>query len=337
MCSVHPLSAARRHPTVLRRAQRDALESSLREARQRAEQLQGEAQSARLARRALQGAPAAPASPHAPHKGPSRRLGRTARPPGGAPGPRAWILRPGLSGPCHHCGPRGVASPSLPPALARGWAWGQCAGPAPSAPAAPTLLSPPWAGLSRDTRPAACAAPSEGAAVTPHGRGPPREARAGSRARGPPANPGRARPFAVELEQRRGTWAAREAELERHVRRLQRQALGHREDLARLQREKVCFPGPPLPPCPRDRRPSGGPGGLGHQPAGRGAGPHGGGPQRRSSGRRVLGLSQGGQSPPHRRGQPGHWPAWPHWEGVAERSCVPARAVPWPQAPTGPA
>ena len=82
----------------------------------------------------------------------------------------------------------------------------------------------------------------------------------------------------VELQQLKGAWEAREMKLERDVGRLrqqvaqqqrgaqvalQSQALGHREDLARLQREKVCFPGMPTAatprsiPCPRNRRPSG--------------------------------------------------------------------------------
>lgn len=77
--------------------------------------------------------------------------------------------------------------------------------------------------------------------------------------------------FAVELEQLKSAWEIRETKLEWDVGQLRRQvaqqereaqlalesqALAHREDLARLQREKVCFPGPPAATprsllCPR--------------------------------------------------------------------------------------
>lgn len=62
--------------------------------------------------------------------------------------------------------------------------------------------------------------------------------------------------FTVEIQQLTSTWEAQETKLQRDVGRLQQQvaqrereaqlalesqALAHREDLARLRREKVCF------------------------------------------------------------------------------------------------
>lgn len=66
------------------------------------------------------------------------------------------------------------------------------------------------------------------------------------------------------MEQLKSTWEVQETKLQWDVGRLQRQvaqqerdmqlalesqALAHREDLARLQREKVCFPGATQLPC----------------------------------------------------------------------------------------
>lgn len=95
----------------------------------------------------------------------------------------------------------------------------------------------------------------------------------------------------MELEQLKGAWEVRETQLEWDVGRLQRQvaqqerearlalesqALAHREDLARLQREKVCFPAPPAAPRgiarPKEQQNLRG-GVLGEKSGGRGARP----------------------------------------------------------------
>lgn len=82
---------------------------------------------------------------------------------------------------------------------------------------------------------------------------------------GPVANPGYFCHFAVELEQLKGAWEVQETKLEWDLGQLRRQmaqqereaqlalesqAVAHCEDLARLQREKVCFPRPPAAATP---------------------------------------------------------------------------------------
>lgn len=159
------------------------------------------------------------------------------------------------------CSVRGTLPGLLPGALA-------APAPSPSScPAQPTL--PPchvhrvWAThpqpghtrCSGPLSPPAWAASSQQVAVTPGGSRKPQA----FHGVGPCGQPWRTCDFAVELEQARGAWEARGTQLEQDVGRLQRQerearlalesqALAHREDLARLQREKVCFPGPPATP-----------------------------------------------------------------------------------------
>lgn len=140
--------------------------------------------------------------------------------------------------------------------------------------------------------------------------------------------------FTVEMQQLRSAWEVQETKLQWDVGRLQRQvaqqerdlqlalesqALAHHEDLARLQREKVCFRWaaavwslPRRLPCPRSQQ------------------THGGGKLRRPARREVpqpyRGRTQrsrivhvGGPGPgalcrggllPHRRGQTSGWLAW---------------------------
>lgn len=110
---------------------------------------------------------------------------------------------------------------------------------------------------------------------------------------GPAAGVRCACPFTVQMEQLKCTWEVQETKLQGDVGRLLQQviqqeqdtqlaleseALAHLEDLARLQREKVCLPGtsPQLPSrfpgvyhVPRDGRHLGR--GPGDQPGGRGA------------------------------------------------------------------
>lgn len=72
---------------------------------------------------------------------------------------------------------------------------------------------------------------------------------------GPPRESGWACLSAVELEQLQSVREAQETRLRRQAAQQERdvqlalesQALAHREDLARLQREKVCLPGTPAP------------------------------------------------------------------------------------------
>ncbi|ELK32662.1 Rootletin [Myotis davidii] len=263
------------------RAERDVLESSLFEAQQLAEQLQaqqehleGEAQSARQARQALQGAPAAPAclsSPHMAQKGPFHRAQSQ------SVAPTAWSPRKGTNSGRGLLWLNGCICEGWPAQSAsQGLDLGQCDSPCPI-PELPPLLSPPhhvWL-----TQPLGLAIARIHAVVglcpclleqRPQSRwlslhrGLAQATRC-SMAWGPVANPGYICHFAVELEQLKGTWEVQETKLEWDIGQLRRQmaqqereaqlalesqALAHCEDIARLQREKVCFPRPPVAATP---------------------------------------------------------------------------------------
>ena len=207
----------------------------------------------------------------------------------------------------------------------------------------PAACGLPGAGWDQDTRlqwcpggsvPLAWAASSEPGAVTPQGltgpQGVPGD-EVGVR-EGPVAGVRCACPFTVQMEQLKSTWEVQETKLQGDVGRLlqqvvqqkqdtqlalESQALAHLEDLARLQREKVCLPGtsPQLPGrfpggyrVPRDGRHLGR--GPGDQPGGRGA------QATRRLGRRTLDSVRGQPGPiSHGRGTHGCRLTWPQSEG----------------------
>lgn len=160
------------------------------------------------------------------------------------------------------------------------------------------------------------------------------------------------------MQQLRSSWEVQETKLQWDVGRLQRQvaqqerdlqlalesqALAHHEDLARLQREKVCFRWaaaawslPRRLPCPKSQQTHGG-GSLGDQPGERcpsHTGPH---PEDSNSSRgrsRAWSIVQRGVFSPTEGARPRvGWPGCSLRAGSRRELPPPAKLSHWPQAP----